>query len=457
MQQPNILFITVDDMNYDSIGKYQSSSFTPNIDQLASSGVHIENAHVTVAVCQPSRQCIMTGKYPHNNGSHGFSPISHNVTTLQEILSDKGYFNGIISKVGHLAPIHKYAWDYIKEFNSKRYMWGRKPELYYEKMKDFIGETKKENKPFFLMVNCNDPHRPFAGSQQEFDKYGENMPVRKQFKPEEVTIPGFLPDIPEVRLEVSEYVSSAHRADASVGMMLKAIDEAGLRENTIVVFLSDNGMAFPYAKTNCYLNSTKTPLIVSWPKNIKTGHDKDTFVSGIDLMPTLLELINIKCPVNIDGKSFANNLIRNNTDHNFDQNLAENREYVFTLFNANYKKMNYEMRCVQSKNYGFIFNAWSDGKYAFMNESMTGRTFNAMKKAALDRPDIGERVKFYLHRVPEEFYDFKNDPDGLNNLIDDPQYSEMIDTHRLALIEEMRKSHDPILVDFIKYIEGSSN
>lgn len=441
MNKPNIVMITVDDMNYNSIGKYMEESITPNIDSLMARGMSFERAHVNVSVCQPSRQCIMTGKLPHNNGSYGFSPISFQVTTLPEILSGEGYYNGILSKVGHLAPIHKYCWDYIKEFQVPRYQWGRNPEDYYRCTETFLHQAKEEARPFFLMVNSNDPHRPFAGSQQEWKKYGTHVEIPKVFDSQEIKVPGFLPDLPDVRKEVAQYYGSVHRADKSLGRVMDALQEAGQLENTIVLFLSDNGMAFPFAKTNCYLNSTKTPLAIVWPNRISSGAvDRDHFISGIDLMPTLLELLELPIPNDLDGASFSSLLT---------EGVAmPEREHAYTLFNANFKKTSYEMRGVQTKRFGYIFNDWHDGEKEFFNESMSGLTFNAMKEAGKENADLKERVNFFLYRRDEEFYNFEEDPEGLHNLIDDPAYKEEIDRHRALIGSEMERTRDPILPSF---------
>jgi len=111
----NVLLITADDMNYDSPGVTgcKVPDVTPNIDRLASEGMRFEHAHINIAVCQPARSVLMTGRYPHRNGAKGFEPIRSDVPTLQESLRAAGYLNGIMAKVGHLAPIEKFCWDTV--------------------------------------------------------------------------------------------------------------------------------------------------------------------------------------------------------------------------------------------------------------------------------------------------------------------------------------------------------
>ena len=108
---------------------------------------------------------MMTGRQNHKIGALGFSPIDENVTTLQEILTENGYTNGILGKVVHLRPEHKFSWDYIKYYEETG--WGRSPDLYYAQTSEFIAKAKKADKPFFLMANSHDPHRPFYGSEHE--------------------------------------------------------------------------------------------------------------------------------------------------------------------------------------------------------------------------------------------------------------------------------------------------
>lgn len=437
--RPNVLFITVDDLNYDSLDFWRQDGqiITPHINKLRQESCYFEHAHVNVGVCQPARQCMMTGKLPHNNGSHGFEPISETTTTLQEVLHNHGYVNGIIGKMKHLAPRHKYCWDEWLDVFCEEYLWGRHGESYYEFCKGFFDNRKRDGKPFFLMANSHDPHRPYAGSQCEKEKYGYNIPVKKMYKPEEIKVPGFLPDLPEVREEIAQYYTSVHRGDETVGVILKALEEAGLEENTIVFFLSDNGIACPFAKTNCYLNSTKTPLLIKWPEMIKPNSlDEEHMVSTVDFMPTILDIMDIDTDIQYDGRSFLK-VLEGGIDATFN--------HVHTLFNKTNARKTYEMRCVQTKDYGYIYNPWSDGEVAFENESMSGLTFNAMKEAAERDKDIAHRVDLFLYRQKEEFYEYCKDPDGLNDLSQEENYAKEMNELRHLLLESMTNSNDPLL------------
>lgn len=439
----NVLFIAADDMNWNTPGCFggRAPEITPNIDRLAREGLRFEHAHVTIAVCMPSRETLMTGRYPHHHGGMGFEPIREDVPTLQEQLRTAGYLNGILGKVEHLKPDSKFPWD--MSLNAGELGAGRNPAAYYRHSKEFFARAAREGKPFFLMANSHDPHRPFHGSAND----GKNLTrPSRVYKPEEITVPGFLPDLPDIRTEVAQYYSSARRCDDTVGMVLKALKESGQEDNTLVMFISDNGMSLPYAKTNCYLNSTRTPWIVRWPGKVRPGSvDSEHFVSGIDYMPTILEAIGLKQIDGMDGKSFLPLLLGESQPE---------RERVFTEFFETAAKGAYPMRCVQDKRFGYIYNQWSDGETVFRNEPQSGLTWKAMVKASQDDAKIAERVKHFSYRVPEELYNFEEDPDALTNLASDPKHKADLQRLRQEMLEWMRQAGDPLLDSYRKNIDS---
>jgi len=443
-KRPNILLITADDMNWDAPGCFggQTPDITPNIDRLASEGMRFAYAHITIAVCQPSRSVLMTGRYPHRNGAEGFQPINTNVPTLQESLHKAGYLNGILGKVKHLAPIEKFKWDMVRDIGELGQ--GRDPKLYYKFARDFFQQAANKNQPFFLMANSHDPHRPYHDSLQEQNKFAKmlkDIPTPSRvYQGEEIQVPGFLPDLPDVRKEIAQYYSSVRRCDDTVGAVMRALRESGQAENTLIMFLSDNGIAVPFAKTNCYLHSTRTPWIAVWPGKIKPGTvDNRHFISGIDFMPTALDAAGLAQPEGMDGFSFLPILLgRRQTG----------RDKVFTQFHQTSGRNRYPMRCVQNHRFGYIFNPWSDGERVFKNESQSGLTFKAMRAAAKTDPKIAARVRLFQYRIIEEFYDLANDPDVLHNLRDDPKYKKKLDNMREELLKWMERTTDPALEAF---------
>ena len=472
-QPINVVVITVDDMNCDSVGIYGCPipGITPHIDRLASQGIRFEHSHVTIAICQPTRAVWMTGRFPHRSGALGFDPIAKNVPTLLETLKKAGYFTGILAKVSHVIPTRAENWDVIVRANQLGT--GRDPNRYHAHTARFLKKAAASKKPFFLMANSQDPHRPFAGSKQERNRLRKNrkkrsnnkskrrLPIEKQprtttppplllapiprrFRPDQIPVPGFLPDLPAIRQELSEYYASVHRADQIVGRVLAALDEAGVRDTTLVMFLSDHGMPLPFAKTNCWRHSTRTPWIVRWPGVTKPGlHDRKHMIAGIDLAPTILEAVKLPQLAGIDGRSFVPLL---------SGQPQSGRDHVITHINRTAARREFPMRSVVETRFGYIFNAWSDGKTLFRNESQSGLTMKAMQKAAATDAQVAARVKLFLKRTPEELYDYRADPDARHNLAHDPQHRKTLDRLRARLLAHMRSTDDPQLDAFGKAI-----
>lgn len=448
----NTLLLTVDDLNYDTLGCFGSpvEGVSPNLDALCEEGIKFENSFVTIAVCQPSRCAMVTGRYPHRNGAKGFEAIDSSCTTMTERLAQHGYYNGIIGKEDHLAPKFKFAWDYYIQTYNPEHAYGRNPQNYYDYTTEFLKQAKEAGKPFFLMANSHDPHRPFVGSKQEMKMFGTHYPCDHVYKPEEVDVKGCHPDLPIIREEMAQYYSSVRRGDQTIGRILDALKESGEYDNTLILFLSDNGMALPFCKTNCYYNSTRSPYIMKLPKDMQENQVKvcDTLVNGIDITPTFLDIMGVEGIDDIDGKSFKECLYDNSDIH----------EDIFTQF---YKtSINpqtgepgyYPMRSVTSKKYVYIFNGWSDGETEFRNESMSGLTFDAMKEAALTDPDVKARVDLFLLRKVEELYDVENDNSCLVDLMDKPEYAQLVDEMRNKMHEYMVQSQDGFLDKYNKEI-----
>ena len=443
-ERPNILLITADDLAWDATGPFGSPvpDITPNLDRLAGEGMRFARAHVTVAVCQPSRSVLMTGRYPHRNGAMGFQPVRADVPILPELLKRAGYISGILGKVEHLEPRERFDWAFARE--QAELGMGRNPGLYAKGVSEFIALARKEGRPFFLMANSHDPHRPLHGSSDEQRQLKDQLhtlsPPSRVYRPEEVVVPGFLPDLPEVRKEMAQYYSSVRRFDDFVGAVLTALDRSGEADNTLVMFLSDNGMPFPFAKSNTYLHSTKTPWLVRWPRQVAAGAvDSLHFISGIDFMPTVLAAARIEAPGGMDGRSFLPVL---------QGGRQEGRNEVFTVYHETSGKRKFPMRARHEGRYGYVYNAWADGKTRFQVEAQNGLTFDAMVRAAERDPEIASRVELFLHRAPEELYDLEKDPNSHHNLAGDPEHREVLRRMRGELVRWMARTEDDLLTTY---------
>ena len=296
----NFLIITADDMNQDSAGCYGCPipDITPNIDTLAAKGLRFEHAHVAATACYPSRTAISTGRRGHRSGGEGFFYLRFpDIPTVQQLLHDNGYRVGILGKVTHSTPYEDTPWDLAKEME-------RDTDEFERETAAFIDEAAKTDQPFYLIVNSHDPHRPYYDIKKG-GKEGRSVPSRV-YQPEEIPIHPTVPDTPAVRYEQACYFCSVRRFDDVVGRMIKVLEERKLTKDTLVVLLSDHGMAVPSAKSNCYPQSTRTPFILRWDGKIKPGQvDSEHFVSTMDILPTILDAAAIENPGGFDGRSLT--------------------------------------------------------------------------------------------------------------------------------------------------------
>ncbi len=488
---PNFILITVDDMNWDSPG-YSGGvarNVTPNLDQLASEGRYFSKAHVTVAVCQPSRQSMLTGVYPPNNGALGFFPINEGVPTLTGILREHGYFNAIFGKIEHMQPMQQFAWDMIEsDLDSERFYLslGRDPKFAYNATKAYISRAQKEGKPFFINANALDPHRPFHDSDDERNRFkdvlDEYPDPSHSYATGEVEVPAFLPDLPEISEEMAQYASSVRRADDVVGATLRALKESGEEANTVVIFLSDNGMPFPFGKWDVYMQSTRTPLLIRWPGRIEPGKDDEHYITSVDLMPTILEYAGIEATHAMDGRSLVPLLEDRPVDDWRDfvvtahyeailygfalKNIARNQGKTLAEVHREYQEQGWELRpehsdegtmslpinkrAIHVNGFLYIYNPWV--VLNMENRREGGPSLHAMIVNAPKNADIKQRLDFYLTRVPEELYHLEKDPHSLHNLIDDPGFSEERQTARAALLGWMQDSGDPNADEFNHFL-----
>ena len=212
------------------------------------------------------------------------------------------------------------------------------------------------------------------------------------------------------------------------------------------MFLSDHGIAVPFAKTNVWLHSTRTPWIVRWPGVVHVGAVDDRHVvSGIDLAPTILDAVGASNLPGADGRSFAGAL-RGEEQDGFD--------FAFTHMNVTIAPEWYPMRSIVDRRFGYIYNAWADGEKKFFNNSMRGLTFPAMKEAARRHDEeIAARVEHLIYRTKEELYDYEQDPDALANLMDEPSHRPKVERYRTLMLEQMRATEDPELEGYEKFLE----
>jgi N-sulfoglucosamine sulfohydrolase len=391
----------------------------------------------------PSRNVMWSGKYPHNNGIEGFRSITKEekrYPVLGELVKEAGYFTGIRHKVEHSTPYSPFPWDIVlgaarKDDSKNAASWGAAAT-------QGIAAAKEAGKPFCLLLNIADPHKPFYAEGKRGETVADDNVPSRVFTPEEIPVPGFLPDDPVVRKELAHYYSSVRRADDSVGQILDALKASGQEQNTVIVFLSDHGMPLPFSKTQLYHHSTRTPLMICWPGVTQVGAvDAEHLVSTVDLLPTLLDILGIHSPGGFDGSSFVE-LLRGGKQ--------PERTMVFKEHNENSGGQNTPMRAVQTKDWLYVFSPWSNGTRVMSGATASTLTCRQMRVLAKSNLEIAARVDLFDHRVPEEAYEVRYDSDALSNLIAKPEHAAQVATLEKALEEWMVHTKDPLLEVFRK-------
>lgn len=437
----NVMFITVDDMSCDSVGVYgcKLPGTSPNMDKLAAQCMRFNHAFVQVGNCMPSRNVMFSGLYPHNNHVEGFYMVRNpGYPVMADLMKGAGYFTGIRHKVSHSTPYSPYpAWDVILDnYPDGRPAPIKSADAYYATTKLGISLAGQAGRPFALNINIADPHKPFYNEPKTPDPH---QPSRV-FTAAEVPVPGFLVDDPVVREELARYYSSVRRADDCLGEVLRALKESGEYDRTVIVFLSDHGMPLPFAKTQLYFHSTRTPLMIRWPGVTKAGSvDDQHIVSAVDLLPTLLDITGVEHPAREDGRSFAPILRGNRQD---------NRDYMVAEYNENSVGFRNPMRTIVTRDYAYIFNAWSNGTRVMVSAGTHTDTYRRMKVLAKTDPKVKARLEFFDHRVPEELYKYSSDEDALENLINDPKCASERDRLVALLDAWMVRTADPMLEVF---------
>jgi N-sulfoglucosamine sulfohydrolase len=424
---PPVILLTVDDMNWDSVGVYGCpvQETTPNLDRLAKDSIRFDKAFAQASVCTPSRHVMLSGCYSHTTKTEGFVPITPVCQTMPEILKRAGYYTAIINK-----GVGNYDWDF--QTDRKETNHGRDPEIYAKLVEQVYKQASEKDRPLFLMANTMDPHRPFHGSQRqsEWQEISEIIPLLKSasrvYRPDEVTVPKFLPDVSPVREEMAEYYSSVRRADDVVGAVLETLEKLGIADKALILFLSDHGISMPFAKANVYRNSLRIPLMVKLPGNHRGGAlVKDSIVSTVDLAPTTLDLLSLPTPPRMQGHSFKGLLFE-------DKELTSDRwQYTFGYYYQSTQPGRTPMFTVQDKRFGYIVNLfYGTGRQVGSSDFGESMTWETMIAEAESNPEIKKRLEFYRERTLDEFYDYESDPHALNNLIDDATYKE--DRQRLT-------------------------
>jgi len=429
--RPNIILLIADDMAWDDCGAYGHKTVrTPNLDKLAREGMRFNRAFLTASSCSPSRSSMITGRYPHSTGAEQLHwPLAPNQVTFVELLKRAGYWTAAAGK-WHLGEAVKDRFDLVKEANPAGFRLanpaGPAPKA------DASGASgagewlptlraRPKGKPFFLWLAAFDPHR----------NYEEGI-IPNPHRLEDVVVPPYLADVPETRKDLALYYDEITRLDDNVGELLAELDRQGERDNTLVLFLSDNGRPFPRAKTTLYDSGIKAPWLVRWPKQVKSGSASNSLVSAVDLAPTFLALAGIKAESSFQGKSFLPIL---------KTPKSVIRETVFA--ERHWHDFDDHARAVRSERYKYIRNYYPDIPGTPPADAVRSLTFQAMRRlrdeGKLSQPQL---ACFTKPRPEEELYDTEVDPHELRNLAGDPKHLTQLNQLRKALGEWQRSTGD---------------
>jgi arylsulfatase A-like enzyme len=384
-RRDNVLLVHWHDLGR-CLGAYGYADVSsPHLDRLAADGILFTRAHATAPLCSPSRGSLFTGRYPHSNGllglaHHGWE-YRTGVRTLPQMLSDNDYYSALFGMQHETSYPERLGFDEFDVSNSYC-------DYVVERAQEWLTESAPAQgaQPFLLTAGFFETHRPYPRERYE------------PADPDDVGVPGYLPDTPEVRHDLAAFYGSITVADDAVGRLLSTLRDTGLDASTWVVFFTDHGPPFPRAKSTLYAAGTGIALIVRPPtgRGIEP-HSYDELFSGVDLVPTLLALLGLDIPDDVEGMSHAENLAVSPWQ------AAPVRDHVYTA--KTYHDSFDPIRAIRTKEYSYIEN------YA--------------NRPLLDLPwDIEESPSGHAvaplvcgPRPERELYDLVGDPDESKNLL----------------------------------------
>ena len=420
-KRPNILVIMADDMSLRINALGDTTAVTPNLDELVENGTSYMNAFTTAGVCACSRSALLTGKNQisigsmHMRTSSGGSvpylavPEAH-IKAFPEILRKYGYFTFTNDKL---------------DYQFSGIFPGSGPFTIWNSEKDKFGwRNRKNSDPFFGMINLTTTHESgiFRGLMNSVDteaiklmQQTKQMLYEAPVKYEDVTVPPFLPDTPEVRKDIARAYNNIYILDLEVKEIIEQLRIDNLIDETVIIFTSDHGDGLPRYKRELFDTGINVPFLVLVPKKFspwqKPGERIYDLVSFLDIAPTVLDLAGISIPSYMDGKSIFG---------------KEKNEYIFAARDRldNFKG---KTRAVRNKDYKLIKN-YSLGivgaqKLSFRENLMSMKELRQM----YENDELNEIQRLWLELIPElQLYDINKDPYEINNLAYDPGYKDKV-------------------------------
>ena len=438
--RPNILFIIFDDWGWQHAGAYGCTWVkTPNFDRVAREGALFKNAFTSNPKCSPCRATILTGRNTwqlKEAVSHG-GMFPEGFEVYPDLLEKAGYTVGLTGKgwgPGDFKTIAKRtrnpAGPSFDEHRSNPPASGI-GKLDYGKNFDAFLQQRPKDKPFCFWMGFHEPHRA----------YELNSGVRLGKKLAEVKVPSYLPDTNAVRSDLADYAIEVEWADSFIGKALASLEASGELENTLVIVTSDHGMPFPYVKGQIHEDGFRLPLAMRWGKVIKPGRVVEDFVNVRDFAPTYMELAGLKPHAQMTGRSL-NAIIRSPNSgfiENRDTMLIGKERHDIGRPND----WGYPVRALQTKDFLYIHNFHPDRWPAGNPETDFGNCDPGPTKEIIKSLGGYYYDLSFGKRQPDELYDLRRDPEGVNNLAGDLFYAKTLEEMRTKMMAMLRDEKDP--------------
>lgn len=417
---PNVLIFIADDMTYHDLGCWGNEDVkTPHLDRLAGQGMRLERCFTPAPTCSPTRHALYTGLFPVKSGAHPNHAVAKPGTrSLPHYLTKLGYRVGLIGKT-HIGPTESYPFEILGGKLSLSYDTEEDPAA--EKIEEFI--SRDPDQPYCLVVASNEPHEPWSKGDPS------------AYNADELMLPPYFVDTPETRKALTRYYAEITHMDEQVGRCMEIVDGSGQAENTLFLFLSEQGSSFPHCKWTLYDTGIRAAGIARWPAKVRPGSRSQALVQYVDIVPTLVESAGGEPIEGVDGQSFLGVLTGKADRH---------RDHVYAVQTSRgiiNGPVAYGIRCVRDDRFKYILNLNADSEFSNM---VTGRhpVFRSWRERAETDPFAREQVRRYIKRPPVEFYDLETDPYEMTNLADRPEHRERMAALREKLDSWMREQED---------------
>jgi len=421
--RPNIVIIMADDLDSRQLSCYGGKNLeTKNIDALANEGMKFDEMICSEAMCVPTRASLFTGLYPMHHGSfQNHKPVyNKGLKSVCQYLGDQKYTVALTGKDHSTKPISVFPFQIIKGFESNCV--AKTDDYELDDIRTFI--TRKNADPFCLFIMSINPHAPWTmGDPGEFD-------------PAKVILPPHMVDTKDVRELYCKYLAEVRRLDNQVGDIRKLLKETGQEENTVFIFLGEQGPQFPGGKWTLWDNGQKSSMIVKWPGKVQPGSKTNALVQYEDITPTLIDIAGGKPIEGLDGRSFLSVLADKNKSH---------RSAAFGIHDNIPEGTPYPIRSVRDTHYKLLMNLSPDSPYYIkymMNPANKGSYWNTWVEKAKTSAETKKLVDRITTRPALEFYDIQKDPYELNNLAADKSYSKLVKAYQVKLKDWMRQQGD---------------